>query len=211
MFAENVEVVRRLLAAFNGGDFGALNELDAGPSSRTSRACPGAGWNYGHEGAVDWARKLRQSFGELSFTIDEPSEAGGCVVTHWRAEGEGKRSGAKVAMAGYCVFDLARRQGAPRRVLRERARRDSRRRCPSGIAGSTACVRSVTQRGRPGCRTLLVRRASFGHARTSPRSAPAAALQTIAWWTRPISFLESNRRALRQALHRCACSRRRRS
>ena len=107
MFSENVEVVRRLLGGFNSGDFGALNELDAHAELQDEPRMPGAGWNYGHRGAVEWADKLRQSFGELTFAIDEPSEAGNCVVTHWRAEGQGKRSGVKVAMAGYCVFGLA--------------------------------------------------------------------------------------------------------
>jgi ketosteroid isomerase-like protein len=104
--SDNVEVVRRLLGAFNRGDFGALNELDARAELQDEPRIPGAGWNYGYRGAVDWARKLRQSFGELSFAIDEPSEADGCVITRWRAEGEGKRSGAKVQMEGYCVFGI---------------------------------------------------------------------------------------------------------
>ena len=54
---------------------------------------PGAGWNYGHDGAVDWARKLRQSFGDLSFTIDNPIEAGGCVVTHGVPRGRASAAG----------------------------------------------------------------------------------------------------------------------
>jgi ketosteroid isomerase-like protein len=107
VFSENVEVVRRLLGAFNRGDFGALNELDARAELQDEPRIPGAGWNYGYRGAVEWAEKLRQSFGALCFEIDEPSEAGDCVVTQWRAVGEGKRSGVKVAMAGYCVFGLA--------------------------------------------------------------------------------------------------------
>ncbi len=114
MFSENVEVVRRLLAAFNSGDFVALDQLHARAELQDEPRIPGAGWNYGHDGAVHWARKLRQSFGELSFYIDDPTEAGGSVVTRWRAEGEGKRSGARVAMGGYCVFDLA--GGKVRRV-----------------------------------------------------------------------------------------------
>jgi ketosteroid isomerase-like protein len=105
--SENVEVVSRLLSAFNEGDFGALNELDPRAELQDEPRMPGAGWNYGYRGAVDWAQKLRQSFGELSFEIDDPIEAGGCVVTGWRAKGEGKRSGARVAMSGYCLFDLA--------------------------------------------------------------------------------------------------------
>jgi ketosteroid isomerase-like protein len=103
---ENVEVVRRLLGAFNRGDFGALNELDPRAELQDEPRIPGAGWNYGYRGAVEWATKLRQAFGDLSFVIRDPSEAGNSVVTHWCAEGEGKRSGVRVAMAGYCVFDL---------------------------------------------------------------------------------------------------------
>ena len=142
MFSENVEVVRRLLAAFNRGDFGALNELDARAELQDEPRIPGAGWNYGTTGAVDWAQKLRQSFGELSFAIDDPSEAGGCVVTRWRAEGEGKRSGVTVAMGGYCVFDID--GGKVRRVeFFETSAARSRRR--AGAAGE-ACVRTVTQR-----------------------------------------------------------------
>jgi ketosteroid isomerase-like protein len=106
MACENVEVVRRLLVAFNRGDLVALDELDERAELQDEPRIPGAGWNYGHDGAVHWARKLRQSFGELSFAIDDPTEAGASVVTGWRAEGEGKRSGARVAMGGYCVFDL---------------------------------------------------------------------------------------------------------
>jgi hypothetical protein len=106
VFSENVEVVRRLLGAFNDGDFGALNELDAHAELQDEPRIPGAGWNYGYRGAVDWALKLRQSFGELSFAIDDPSEAGGCVITRWRAEGQGKRSGVPVHMGGYCVFGI---------------------------------------------------------------------------------------------------------
>jgi ketosteroid isomerase-like protein len=104
--SENVEVIRRLLGAFNRGDFEALNELDPKAELQDEPRIPGAGWNYGHHGAVNWARKLRESFGELSFAIDDPSEAGDSVVTRWCAEGEGKRSGVRVAMGGYCVFDL---------------------------------------------------------------------------------------------------------
>ena len=108
VFSENVEVVQRLLSAFNRGDFGALNELDPRAELQDEPRMPGAGWNRGYAGAVDWAMKLRQSFGRLTFAIDQPTEAGESVVTRWRAEGEGKRSGAKVEMGGYCVFTLRR-------------------------------------------------------------------------------------------------------
>jgi ketosteroid isomerase-like protein len=129
--SQNVEVVRRLLGAFNRGDFGALNDLDAHAELQDEPRIPGAGWNYGYRGAVDWALKLRQSFGELSFAIDEPSEAGGCVITRWRAEGQGKRSGAPVQMGGYCVFGID--GGKVRRVEFFEVERDAldaaRKRC----------------------------------------------------------------------------------
>jgi hypothetical protein len=104
MPTEEVAAVHRLLDAFNRGDFSALDELDPDAELQDEPRIPGAGWNYGHAGAVKWAVKLWQSFGRLSFAIDEPTETSGCLVTHWRATGVGKRSGIHVDMGGYCVF-----------------------------------------------------------------------------------------------------------
>ena len=104
MPTEEVAAVHRLLDAFNRGDFSALDELDPAAALQDEPRIPGAGWNYGHAGAVKWAVKLWQSFGRLSFEIDEPVESGDCLVTEWRATGVGKRSGIRVDMNGYCVF-----------------------------------------------------------------------------------------------------------
>ncbi|MEA2419510.1 MAG: SnoaL-like domain [Thermoleophilaceae bacterium] len=96
--------VRRLLDAFNRGDFSALDELDPDAALQDEPRIPGAGWNHGYAGAVEWAVKLWQSFGRLRFEIDEPIETSACLVTRWRASGVGKRSGIEVDMGGYCVF-----------------------------------------------------------------------------------------------------------
>ena len=114
MPTEEVAAVHRLLDAFNRGDFSALDELDPAAALQDEPRIPGAGWNYGHAGAVKWAVKLWQSFGRLSFEIDEPVESGDCLVTEWRATGVGKRSGIPVDMGGYCVFSM--RQAKVRRV-----------------------------------------------------------------------------------------------
>jgi hypothetical protein len=106
MFSENIEVVERLLGAFNHGDFAALDDMDPEVELQDEPRMPGAGWNRGHDGAVRWATKLWQSFGRLSFAIDEPAELGETVISHWRAIGEGKRSGVEVAMDGFCVFTM---------------------------------------------------------------------------------------------------------
>jgi ketosteroid isomerase-like protein len=106
MPTEEVAAVRRLLDAFNRGDFSALDELDPGAELQDEPRIPGAGWNYGYAGAVKWAVKLWQSFGRLQFEIDEPLQAGGSVVTRWHASGVGKRSGIRVDMEGYCVFRM---------------------------------------------------------------------------------------------------------
>ena len=90
------------------GDFSALNELDPAAELQDEPRIPGAGWNYGHDGAVKWAVKLWQSFGRLSFAIDEPIAISDCLVTRWRASGVGKRSGIRVDMGGYCVFSMRR-------------------------------------------------------------------------------------------------------
>ena len=70
MPTDEVAAVHRLLDAFNRGDFSALNELDPAAELQDEPRIPGAGWNYGHDGAVKWAVKLWQSFGRLSFAID---------------------------------------------------------------------------------------------------------------------------------------------
>jgi ketosteroid isomerase-like protein len=103
---EEVAAVRRLLDAFNRGDFSALDELDPHAELQDEPRIPGAGWNYGYAGAVKWAVKLWQSFGRLQFDIDEPIEARDCLVTRWRASGIGKRSGIRVDMDGYCIFSM---------------------------------------------------------------------------------------------------------
>jgi hypothetical protein len=108
MPTEDVAAVHRLLDAFNRGDFSALDELDPEAELQDEPRIPGAGWNYGHAGAVKWAVKLWQSFGRLSFAIDEPIETSVCLVTQWRATGVGKRSGIRVDMGGYCVFCMRR-------------------------------------------------------------------------------------------------------
>jgi len=104
MPTEEVAAVRRLLDAFNRGDFSALEELDPRAELQDEPRIPGAGWNYGAEGAVKWAVKLWQSFGRLTFEIDEPTEIGDSLVTRWRATGIGKRSGIRVDMEGHCLF-----------------------------------------------------------------------------------------------------------
>ena len=108
MPTEEVAAVKRLLDAFNRGDFSALDELDSHAELQDEPRIPGAGWNHGYEGAIKWAVKLWQSFGRLQFEIDEPVETGDCLVTRWRASGVGKRSGILVDMDGYCVFSMAR-------------------------------------------------------------------------------------------------------
>jgi hypothetical protein len=110
MSAHNVDVIRRLLGAFNRGDFGALNELAADVELQDEPRIPGAGWNYGHQGAVEWAVKLWQVFGEFCLTIDEPMGAGEYVAVRWRAQGKGKRSGVEVDTSGYAVFTIKDRK-----------------------------------------------------------------------------------------------------
>ena len=114
MTTEEVAAVRRLLDAFNRGDFSALDELDPRAELQDEPRIPGAGWNYGYAGAVKWAVKLWQSFGRLQFAIDEPVGTSDCLVTHWRASGVGKRSGIRVDMDGYCLFRM--REAKVRRV-----------------------------------------------------------------------------------------------
>lgn len=58
MSCQNLEAIERLLEGFNRGDFAALNQLDADAELQDQPDIPGAGWNRGHSGAVEWAVKL---------------------------------------------------------------------------------------------------------------------------------------------------------
>jgi hypothetical protein len=79
MSKRDVEAIRRLLGAFNRGDFSALAELDPHAELQDEPRIPGASSHYGHAGAVRWAVKLWQ-----------------------RLAG----SGIEVDMGGYCVFAM---------------------------------------------------------------------------------------------------------
>jgi SnoaL-like domain len=108
MPTQDAATVHRLLAAFNRGDFSALDEVAQDAELQDEPRIPGAGWNYGHRGAVQWAVKLWQSFGRLQIRIDEPIASSGCLIARWHASGIGKRSGIAVDMSGYCVFCMRR-------------------------------------------------------------------------------------------------------
>ena len=138
MSSANVDVVQRLLDAFNADDLGALDALDENAELQDEPRMPGAGWCWGHHGAVQWAARLREVFGRLTFTIDDTCETGDAVVTSWRAEGEGKRSGVHVEMAGWCVFTM--RDGLVCRVEFFDTRQ--------AAVDSARSVPFVTQRGR---------------------------------------------------------------
>ena len=133
MPAEQVAAVRRLLDAFNRGDFSALEELDPDAEIQDEPRIPGAGWNYGYDGAVQWAVKLWQSFGRLWFEIDDPIESDDCLVTRWSVTGVGKRSGIRVDMGGYCVFSV--RRAKVRRVEFFESQRDALRAARASCAG----------------------------------------------------------------------------
>jgi hypothetical protein len=108
MDSPDVAAVHRLLAAFNRGDFSALDDVDPQAEFQDEPRIPGAGWNYGHSGAVTWSVKLWQAFGCLHLDIGEPVASSGCLIARWQASGIGKRSGIPVDMGGYCVFCMRR-------------------------------------------------------------------------------------------------------
>jgi ketosteroid isomerase-like protein len=108
--AGNVGVIRQMLDCFNRATVGALDHIDTQVEIEDEPRMPGAGWNYGHRGAVEWSSRLRQCFEELSLEISDELESGDCVVARWQAAGRGRRSGAPVEMGGYCVFTLRARR-----------------------------------------------------------------------------------------------------
>ena len=117
MSRENVEVVRRLLRAFNDGDVEAL-VAECDPAVEwEEQSIPGVDPVFrGHEGVRRWAQLIMgQELGSLTGRIERLEEADDAVIASLSVEGEGTSSGVRVQMLVHLVFTfrvgkLVRRQ-----------------------------------------------------------------------------------------------------
>ena len=191
MSSEKVEVVRRLLVAFNRGDRVALDELDARAELQDEPRIPGAGWNYGHDGAVHWAR----NFARRSASCRSRSPIPRRPAAPWSPTGErrGRASAAGPGSRWRATACSTSRGGKVRRVEFFESRRGAIEAALAKDTVSVVCEWSH-RRTSPFAVPCQVRRASLVTPSLPPGPRQPQALQTIGWWTRPISFLEANRR-----------------
>jgi ketosteroid isomerase-like protein len=107
MSRENVEIVKRAMAAYEEGDLDAqlaildpdveLVEWPEGPDQRTYR---------GHAGAVRAAESWGEAWEWLRNDVDELVEAGDKVLVRGRTFGKGKGSAVEVAIDAFNVYTL---------------------------------------------------------------------------------------------------------
>ncbi len=118
MSQENVEIVRRLWSAAEGGDDHAVYALyDPGISwtSRTVGPLEGAGGTvHGHDGVREFFRDWLEAFETYQAKADAFIEAGDEVIVGYHVTGRGKASGMDVEMSRWNVYEI--RNGLVARV-----------------------------------------------------------------------------------------------
>jgi ketosteroid isomerase-like protein len=122
MSQENVDVVRRMLRAFNDGDTEAL-VAECDPTVEwEEQPIPGLDRVYrGHNGVRRWAEGIRETeeqLGSLAGRLEGVKETDDTVIASLGFEGEGTSSGVRVQMHVHlvCTFrdgKLMRRQVFP--------------------------------------------------------------------------------------------------
>jgi ketosteroid isomerase-like protein len=91
MSQENVEIVRRLLEAFNRGDFEAVFK-DAAPEFEYDLSRAVGPWRgvYGRDGALSMIREIVESWEWVRVEPHELIEVGEHVVVPWTMQGAGR-------------------------------------------------------------------------------------------------------------------------
>jgi ketosteroid isomerase-like protein len=124
MSQENVEVVRRMLRAFNDGDVEAI-VAECDPAVEwEEQSIPGVEPLYrGHEGVRRWwaAAILQEDLGSIEGRLEDVREADDTVIASVRFEGEGRSSGARVQMHVHLVLTFRDGKAVRRQVFMTRA------------------------------------------------------------------------------------------
>jgi ketosteroid isomerase-like protein len=121
MGQENVDMVRRLLRAFNDGDVEAI-VAECDPAVEwEEQSIPGLEPLYhGHDGVRRWAaaiRGVREELGGLEGRLEGVKEADDMVIASVRLEGVGRSSGVRVPMQVHVVGTLRDRKLVRRQVF----------------------------------------------------------------------------------------------
>ena len=122
MSEENVEVVRRLVEAFNRDDIDAVLaaftgdcEIDEPPQMPDS---PAGGYR-GADGVREWMENLRGVAG-VSFDVRGATPSGDALLCEMASRGRGQASDVPIDWTTFAVFDLRRGKVARIRVFLDR-------------------------------------------------------------------------------------------
>jgi ketosteroid isomerase-like protein len=121
MSQENVEVVRRMLDAFNSGDFEAsLAFLDENVEWHDPPDVPGAAVHRGPEEVRSWFARWLGAWEVYTAEAEELIDAGDHVVVVHHEWGRGKGSGIEVDNRSANLFDLREGKVVRRRPFPDR-------------------------------------------------------------------------------------------
>ena len=108
MSAQNVEVVRGMIDAFNRGDFEAsLAYLDEDVEWHDPPDVPGAGVHRGPEEVRRWFARWLGAWENYTARVEELIDAGDRVVVVHHERGRGRGSGVEVDNRSVNVFDVS--------------------------------------------------------------------------------------------------------
>jgi ketosteroid isomerase-like protein len=107
MSQENVEVVRRVIDAFNRRDVATLQSL-AAPRLEFSAGLIGTSNYHGTEGIARFIREVDTAWSALQVTLDEVKDMGEMVLTKGRFIGRGRSTGAPVERHAFYVYRVER-------------------------------------------------------------------------------------------------------
>jgi ketosteroid isomerase-like protein len=122
MSREDIERLRRSLAAFNRGDWDdAVDWMDPDVVWSPPQAMPDSETYRGREGVKEFWRMLREVFGEFRLDPKEVIDAGDRLVARLEIRGTGKASGVETEVVVYQVVTVRGGQAARIEHFMERA------------------------------------------------------------------------------------------
>lgn len=100
MSEQNVELIRRIVEAFNARDIDAYIALcDPNIEWHSTFSAVGGAIYHGHEGLRKWHRELEETWGEeIRIEPEAIFDLGECTLLFAILHGRGRQSGAEVAM-----------------------------------------------------------------------------------------------------------------
>lgn len=117
MSGENIELHRRLFAAFNARDLETfMAYCDPEIEFHSTFADVGGGVYHGHDGLRSWHRDFEETWAEIRLDAEEYFDLGEDTLAFYVAKGRGSQSGVEVAQsaahvakwrAGLCVHARA--------------------------------------------------------------------------------------------------------